>query len=105
MMRANAARKVGKRAEDWLERIEAQERSGVSVKQFCEERGLTEQSFYSWRKRLQSQTPMRFALVETGGSPRAEATLELVLTTGERLRIGAGVDPTALRKVLEALRA
>lgn len=51
---------------------------------------------------------MRFALVETGGSPweaATEATLELVLTTGERLRIGAGVDPTALRKVLEALRA
>ena len=51
---------------------------------------------------------MRFALVETGGTPReraAEATLELVLTTGERLRIGAGVEPAALRKVLEALRA
>jgi len=25
--------------------------------------------------------------------------------TGERLRIGAGVNPTALRRVLEALRA
>jgi hypothetical protein len=51
---------------------------------------------------------MRFALVETGGTrrePATDATLELVLTTGERLRIGAGVDPTALRKVLEALRA
>jgi len=51
---------------------------------------------------------MRFALVETGGTWRelaAEATLELVLTTGERLRIGAGVEPAALRKVLEALRA
>lgn len=50
---------------------------------------------------------MRFALVETGESspePAAEATLEVVLTTGERLRIGAGVDPTALRQVLEALR-
>jgi hypothetical protein len=51
---------------------------------------------------------MRFALVETGRAgrePAAEATLELVLTPGERLRIGAGVDPAALRKVLEALRA
>ena len=50
---------------------------------------------------------MRFALVETGGTPRepaTEAAFELVLTTGERLRMGAGVDPTALRKVLEALR-
>ena len=51
---------------------------------------------------------MRFALVETVGTqrePAAEAALELVLTTGERLRIGAGVEPAALRKVLEALRA
>lgn len=31
--------------------------------------------------------------------------LELVLVTGERLRIGADVDPRLLRKVLEALRA
>jgi hypothetical protein len=51
---------------------------------------------------------MRFALVEAGRAgrgPAAEATLELVLTTGERLRIGAGVGSATLRKVLEALRA
>ena len=34
-----------------------------------------------------------------------ETALELVLATGERLRIGAGVDGTTLRTVLEALRA
>ena len=105
---ANAACKVGRRGEDWRELIEAQERSGVSVKQFCGERGLTEQSFYSWRKRLQGQPPMRFALVEAGRAgrePVTGATLELVLTTGERLRIGADFDPAALRKVLEALHA
>ena len=108
MTRAIAASKVGRRGGEWRERIEAQERSGVSVKQFCEEQGFTEQSFYFWRKGLRRQTPLRFALVETGGTPRepaAEATLELVLITGERLRIGAGVEPATLRKVLEALRA
>ena len=100
--------KIGGRGEDWRERIAAQERSGVSVKRFCEERGLTEQSFYFWRKRLRKQAPMRFALVETGVTPRERATevaLELVLTTGERVRIGPGVDLTTLRRVLEALRA
>jgi transposase len=99
---------MGRKGEEWRERIAAQEQSGVSVKQFCEEQGFTEQSFYFWRKRLGRQTPLRFALVETGGTARdraAEATLELVLTTGERLRIGAGVDPAALRRVLEVLRA
>jgi transposase-like protein len=108
MTRANAALKIGERSEEWRERIAAQERSGVSVKQFCEERGVTEQSFYGWRKRLRRQAPLRFALVETGGTPRERATeadLELVLISGERLRIGGGVDPTALRKVPEALRA
>jgi len=33
------------------------------VKQFCKEHGLTEHSFYAWRKRLQEKEPIRFALV------------------------------------------
>ena len=100
--------KIEKREAYWRERVAAHDRSGVSVKQFCEQQKITEQSFYVWRKRLRNQPPMRFALVETGvahAQVSAESGLELVLPTGERLRIGASVDPTTLRKVLEALRA
>ena len=90
----------------WRERIAEQERSGISVQQFCKEKGITEQSFYVWRKRLRRQEPARFALVETGparqGAPKTG--LEVVLVTGERLRIGVDVDPALLRRVLEALR-
>jgi hypothetical protein len=96
------------RSEYWRERIAQQERSGISVHQFCEEQRLTEQAFYAWRKRLQKQQPMRFAVVETGAAQRQPATetgLELALATGERLRISAGVDLTVLRTVLEVLRA
>ena len=92
----------------WSERIAQQERSGVSVQRFCEEQGLTEQTFYLWRKRLRKQPPTRFALVETGPAQRqcvTDAGLELVLARGERLRISAGVDATVLRTVLEVLRA
>ena len=96
------------RRDYWRERIAAQERSGLTIQRFCEEQGLTEQSFYFWRKRLrEQQQPMRFALVETGSArqrPATESDLELVLASGERLRIGASVDPTVLRRVLEALR-
>ena len=35
----------------------------------------------------------------------SEAALELVLATGERLRISAGVDAATLRAVLDVLRA
>jgi hypothetical protein len=51
---------------------------------------------------------VRFALVErtTRQQGRAgEAVLELVLATGERLRIGAGVDSGTLRAVLDILRS
>ena len=95
------------KADEWAERIAAQQGSGMSVKRFCKEQGLTEYSFYAWRKRLQKKEPVRFALVDRGAArqePVTEAALELVLTTGERLRIGAGVDATTLRTVLEALR-
>src|SRR5437660_11780416 len=85
------------RSEYWRERIAQQQHSGLSVHQFCQEQRLTEQAFYAWRKRLQNQQPMRFALVETGpaaGQPFGETGLEVVLATGERLRISAGMDPT-----------
>jgi len=95
------------KAEEWAERIAAQQRSGMSVKQFCKERGLTEYSFYAWRKRLQEGGPVRFALVDRSARRQertAEPAMELVLVTGERLRIGLGVDIMTLRTVLDALR-
>ena len=101
------AKSANPKADEWAERIAAQQRSGMPVKQFCKEQGLTEYSFYAWRKRLQDQAPVRFALVERSARRQersAEPVLELVLATGERLRIGAGVDITTLRTVLDVLR-
>ena len=77
------------------------------MKQFCKERELTEYSFYAWRKRLQKKEPVRFALVDRRAGhhePPTEAALELVLGTGERLRIGAAVNAAVLRTVLDVLR-
>ena len=65
------------KADGWAERIAAQQRSGMSVKQFCKEQGLTECSFYAWRKRLKKKEPVRFALVDRGAA-RQEAAVELV---------------------------
>ena len=105
---ANEPKPANPKAAEWAERIAAQQRSGITVKQYCKEQGLTEYSFYAWRKRLQEAGPMRFALVERGVRRQertAEASLELVFATGERLRIGPGVDVTTLRTVLDVLRA
>ena len=104
MTRSSTGKTAEERTAYWRERIAEQERSGMPVQQFCKERGITEQSFYVWRKRLRE--PARFALVETGPARQhaPKTGLELVLVTGERLRIGADVDPSLFRRVLEALR-
>src|SRR5918993_2852790 len=87
--------------EEWKRIIELQEKSGQSVKVFCQDRGLGEASFYSWRKRLRQHSPVTFALVE----PKSGASIgavELVLTSGDRVRFAA--DAELLRLVLSVLR-
>jgi transposase-like protein len=97
---------VASMRDQWRERIDQQARSGVSIKQFCKDRGIAEHAFYAWRRRLRETEPVRFALVDRSGGPHApEWNLELTLLNGERLRIGARVDAVTLRTVLEALRA
>jgi transposase-like protein len=93
------------RPEHWKAIIAEQERSGQTVQGFCQQRGVMQQSFYYWRKRLGvEQTPVRFALVETGRpETRERAVVELVLRSGHSLRIAAGTDGATLRMVLEAL--
>ena len=71
---------------------------------FCRQQQTSEHSFYQWRKRLGKQVPVKFALVETNGKLPATAAVEVTLATGERLRIGPGVDAATLRAVVSALR-
>jgi transposase-like protein len=89
----------------WRQMIAQQEQSGQSVRAFCQQRGISDPNFYQWRKRLAEQLPMRFALVETRRSaPAATVGVELMLTTGERLRVAPGADAATLRLVLSVLR-
>lgn len=79
----------------------------MPVKDFCQDRGVSEPSFYSWRKRLRTGEPVRFALVDAGASvmdPRTSSSMELILVSGDRLRISAGTDAPTLRTILSVLR-
>lgn len=98
-----------RKADEWRERIADQERSGLTVQQFCKERGMSTWSFYTWRKRLRESEsgPVRFALVDRAAEPielRNTADLEVVFATGDRLLIRSGVGAAILRTVLRALR-
>lgn len=102
--------KQTERRELWRQRIAQQENSGQTIRAYCREHKLGEHSFYQWRQQLRSstETPVRFALVETTKPPTepqpqlSPAGLELVLRGGEKLRIPA--DAALLRLVLSVLR-
>jgi hypothetical protein len=95
--------KQEQRRELWRQRIAEQETGGQSIRAYCRERELKESAFYGWRVRLRKQdTPVRFALVETKPSVETPPPLELLLASGDRLRIPS--DAATLKLVLTVLR-
>jgi hypothetical protein len=92
----------------WLDLITRWKTSGQSVAAFCAARGVSQASFYAWRKRLNSRgkapiasapPPPSFAAVRVvPGLP-----VEVVLPTGVVIRVPAGSDPAAVARLVAAL--
>jgi hypothetical protein len=98
--------------------------SGLSVRAFCAEQGLSEASFYAWRRTLAERdaAAVKFVPVRIASEPRSPMTtsvsagaavstsgdavptaVELVLGGGRRLRIGPGFDGPTLARLLALL--
>jgi putative transposase len=94
-----------KKVKEWVALIREQQQSGLSVTAFCRQHGFSDQTFYNWRKRLAGNEPVRFALVAAGAAAAVEQLpIELLLVSGDRLRIAPGTDAATLRTVLNVLR-
>ena len=100
-----AIKAVSPKQKRWAELIRQYGQSKLSVAAFCREHRVSDQSFYNWRKRLSGSEPVRFALVEANAPvTKAEAPIELILASGDRVRIAPGADAATLRTVCDALR-
>jgi hypothetical protein len=93
--------------------IDTWQSSDLSVRQLCKEEGLSEPSFYSWRKKLTNcDKPANGKLKEAASSdfiklslPQSHsAGLELVLSSGNTLRISPSVDSKTLTRAISVLR-
>jgi hypothetical protein len=89
------------RREQWRQMIAEQEKSGQSIRVYCQGKDVSEYAFYSWRQRFRKEIPVTFALVETKATSEA-AVIDVVLASGDRLRIPG--DAATLRMVLSVLR-
>jgi hypothetical protein len=92
----------------WRHLIDQWQRSGLSVRAFCQRQHLAVPSFYAWRRTLRqrdaSAPPVTFLPVHVRpDDPDTPPPLELVLANGYCLRIPRGYDDTQLRQLLRTL--
>jgi transposase len=86
---------------------------GASPTNVARLHGISTGQLYSWRQALKAAQPIgRFARVEMAPQPvappdvatRPPGLIEIGLSDGTTVRVEAGIDPRALRRVLAALR-
>lgn len=106
----------------WRAMVRQWRQSGLSVRAYCAEHGLSEPNFYAWRRTVAERdaaaeaAAVRFVPVQVTPEPRPAASaiaanlsgsvasaVELILGAGRRLRIGPGFDEPTLRRLLALL--
>ena len=87
----------------WRERLERFESSGQSGAAFCRDEGVSQASFYKWRKRLgeAAEAPSLLAFIEV--EPTQPAVFEVVLRSGIMVRVPERHDAKALEQLLDVL--
>lgn len=84
--------------------LAAQDASGLSVAAFAAREGIDTQRLYSWRRRLDrpvdaARAPSFIEVRPAGGSE----LVEVVLRSGHVLRVANSIDPSTLRRLVDAL--
>lgn len=105
-----------RREDYWRRMVTQQPGSGLSIRAWCQQQGVTEASFYAWRRTLAQrdasreaavrEPPARLVALDVTGSayaPVGAAPLQLVIAD-LRIEISPGFDDDTLRRVLGVLR-
>jgi hypothetical protein len=104
--------KVDGKEQFWRGVVQRWQRSGQTVRAFCDDQQLSEQSFYTWRRTIaerdrqaattSAQPAAAFVAVRVTPSPAASA-LEVVVGSGRVVRVPPGFDAATLRHLLAVL--
>ncbi|MFC1636968.1 transposase [Planctomycetota bacterium] len=99
-MSSKKAKSNAERRQFWQMALETWKDSGMSVSQFCKAEGLSEGTFYGWRRRLSSRQSQRAkqihskpsAFIEVAMPKNDHIPIELLLSSGHTLRIRSSAD-------------
>jgi hypothetical protein len=103
-----SANRHREREQFWRRLIREQERSGSSIKAFCQSQGVSQPSYFAWRKKLalckRENARAEFVPVRVVPNTPAESSgIEIVLDRGRRVRVEPGFDRQLLNDVLTVL--
>ena len=93
------------RAQSWAMLIQECNNSGLTKREFCQRRGISEKSFYYWLRKLRSQMAEAagLQLVPLDSVLAAEDMLQIHYR-GAELKLPAGVDMDAVTALLRSLQ-
>ena len=96
----------------WRKLVAGHLRSGVSIREWCDRHGVSEPSFYFWRRELARRREQRQGaspqLVPVEVAPPVAGSrwdLEIELPDRILVRVNPGCNPDLLRQALALLRA
>lgn len=103
----------------WRRTVAEHRRSGLTIREFCARRSVSEPLFYAWRRELahragsavrkappsagELHAAPRFVSLKLAAEPAAVAMIEIVTRGGHTLRVPAGVDRQTLAEVWAVL--
>ena len=93
---------------EWAKRVTACRSSGQSVKTWCRENGVSEQTYYKWQRRLyelaQNQQENRFAEITPQAKNRSDIAVTVQIGDVE-MAIHNGADAATVEAVLRAVKS
>lgn len=93
----------------WAGRITECRNSGQNVKAWCREKGICEQTYYKWQKRLfemaQAQQEVRFAEVTPVRTVTCGNVAVTIRIAGAEADIHSGADAATVETVLRILKS
>ena len=94
------------RAQQWAMLIQECTNSGLTKREFCRQRGISEKSFYYWLRKFRGQ------MAEAAGpqivqleSPVISTDMLQIQYRGAELRLPAGVDMDAVSALLRSIQS
>ena len=94
------------RAQTWAMLIQECNNSGLTKREFCQQRGISEKSYYYWLRKLRSQMAETAVpqLVQLDPTPLQDDMLQIQYR-GAELKLPAGVDMDAVSALLRSLQS